>query len=183
MACCVVPPRQEGRTRRHERGAGCDGRGSVDTTGDVAADGEVVWSWRPDAGAKSVDRTADDGGKRARSPGRARISRKTIAQGRPDDPPVPVVLPRAFFVARGPWVRWAPGLPCALCFFEGLVLQTTRARKRAETVDVRPGGFPECCIKFLLVIVFCAEITSPGAAPRMPPYAHRACSGRRPAVS
>src|SRR5580692_12874627 len=39
-----------------------------------------------------------DGGKRARSPGRARISRKTIAQGRPDDPPVPVVLPRAFLL-------------------------------------------------------------------------------------
>src|SRR5262249_61192881 len=46
----------------------------------------------------------DDGGKRARSPGRLRISRKTIAQGRPVDPPVPVVLPRAFF-ARGPWVH------------------------------------------------------------------------------
>ncbi len=42
----------KGRTRRHERGAGCDGRGDVDTTSDVAADGEVVWSWRPDAGAK-----------------------------------------------------------------------------------------------------------------------------------
>jgi hypothetical protein len=52
VASCGVPSRQEGRTRRHERGAGCDGRGSVDTTSDVAADGEVVWSWRPDAGAK-----------------------------------------------------------------------------------------------------------------------------------
>ena len=41
-----------------------------------------------------------DGGKRARSPGRSRISRKTIAQGRPDDPPVPVVLPRAFCCTR-----------------------------------------------------------------------------------
>jgi hypothetical protein len=34
----------------------------------------------------------------SRSPGRSRISRKAIAQGRPDDPPVPVVLPRAFFL-------------------------------------------------------------------------------------
>jgi hypothetical protein len=34
--------------------------------------GEVVWSWRPDAGAKSAVRPADDGGKKARSPGRAR---------------------------------------------------------------------------------------------------------------
>src|SRR5216683_3085560 len=58
-------------------GTGCDGRGSVRRvkcarTSDVAADGEVVWFWRPDAGAKSVVRPTDDGGKRARSPGRAR---------------------------------------------------------------------------------------------------------------
>jgi hypothetical protein len=46
-----------------------------------------------------------DGGKRARSPGRSRISRKTIAQGRSDDPATPVVLPRATFYARGPRVR------------------------------------------------------------------------------
>jgi hypothetical protein len=37
------------------------------------ADGEVVWSWRPDAGVKfSRIFRASDGGKRARSPGRAR---------------------------------------------------------------------------------------------------------------
>ena len=38
------------------------------------ADGEGVWSWRPDAGAKFLRRKLlrDDGGKRARSPGRAR---------------------------------------------------------------------------------------------------------------
>jgi hypothetical protein len=61
-----------------------------------------VWSWRPDAGAKFSRKRfrGSDGGKRARSPGRARISRKTSAQGRPDDPPVPVVLPRAFCCTR-----------------------------------------------------------------------------------
>jgi hypothetical protein len=38
------------------------------------ADGEVVWSWRPDAGAKFVRSKllAGDGGKKARSPRRAR---------------------------------------------------------------------------------------------------------------
>jgi hypothetical protein len=38
------------------------------------ADGEVVWSWRPDAGAKFARSKllAGDGGKKARSPGRAR---------------------------------------------------------------------------------------------------------------
>ncbi len=39
------------------------------------ADGEVVWSWHPDADAKWATmhtHRADDGGKKARSPGRAR---------------------------------------------------------------------------------------------------------------
>jgi len=50
--------------------------------------------------AKTLMRLAGDGGNQAWSPGRSRISRKTIAQGRPDDPPVPVVLPRAFCCTR-----------------------------------------------------------------------------------
>jgi hypothetical protein len=56
-------------------------------TSGAAADGEVVWSWRRDAGAKlamTLTRCAGDGGKTARSPGRSRIIRKTIAQGMPD---------------------------------------------------------------------------------------------------
>jgi hypothetical protein len=70
------------------------------------ADGEVVWSWRPDAGVKSakmLPHLADDGGKRARSQGRARISRKTIAQGRPDDR-LNLWFCRVLLSARGPWV-------------------------------------------------------------------------------
>src|SRR5260370_28926324 len=50
--------------------------------------------------SKTLTRLADDGGNQARSPGRSRISRQTVAQGRPDDPPVPVVLPRAFCCTR-----------------------------------------------------------------------------------
>jgi hypothetical protein len=40
----------------------------------AVADGEVVWSWRRDAGVKFVrgEPLAGDGGKKARSPGRAR---------------------------------------------------------------------------------------------------------------
>jgi len=41
-------------------------------TNGIDADGKVVWSWRPDAGVKSVGWSADDGSKTARSPGRAR---------------------------------------------------------------------------------------------------------------
>src|SRR5260370_24158797 len=62
------------------------GRSSCATSG-VCADGDVVWSWRSDAGvklAKTLTRLADDGGNQAWSPGRSRISRKAIAQGRPE---------------------------------------------------------------------------------------------------
>jgi hypothetical protein len=41
-------------------------------TNDDIADGEVVWSWRPDAGAKfakTLSRLAGDGGKQARFTG------------------------------------------------------------------------------------------------------------------
>jgi|EndMetStandDraft_5_1072996.scaffolds.fasta_scaffold435295_1 hypothetical protein len=39
-------------------------------TNGADADGEIVWSWRPDAGAKLArDDLADDGGKKARFPG------------------------------------------------------------------------------------------------------------------
>ena len=43
-------------------------------TNDVVADGEVVWSRPPDAEAKraSLDKRTRDGGKKARSPRRAR---------------------------------------------------------------------------------------------------------------
>jgi hypothetical protein len=46
-------------------------------TNGVDADGEIVWSWPPDAEAKlaGVTNAASDGGKKARSPGRSRISR------------------------------------------------------------------------------------------------------------
>jgi hypothetical protein len=37
------------------------------------ADGEVVWSWRPDAGVQAPGKLPEgEGGKKARSPGRAR---------------------------------------------------------------------------------------------------------------
>ena len=77
-------------------------------TNDVVADGQAVWSWRPDAGAKSAKmrpHLAGDGGKRARSPGRARSKplKPLRREGRTISAE-PVVLPRAFFAARGPWV-------------------------------------------------------------------------------
>src|SRR5258705_11152248 len=63
--------------RRHERGAGCGGRGSVrraiaSRTNDAEAYGQVVAFWRPNAGVKSAIKSAGDGVKQAWSPGRAR---------------------------------------------------------------------------------------------------------------
>jgi hypothetical protein len=57
-------------------------------TNDADADGEVVWSWRPDARRRwrQVLRSdpQDDGGKKARSPGSTKEAVKTIARGKPD---------------------------------------------------------------------------------------------------
>jgi hypothetical protein len=53
-------------------------------TSDADRDGEIAWSWRPDAGVKPArdEREATEAIKPG-TPGRARISRKTIAQGMP----------------------------------------------------------------------------------------------------
>src|SRR5882724_8164444 len=40
---------------------------------------------------------------------------KTIAQGRPDDPPVPVVLPRAFLLHADHGCGGHPAFPAPLC--------------------------------------------------------------------
>jgi hypothetical protein len=40
-------------------------RAHVARTNDADADGEVVWSWRSEAGAKAAESFADDGGNQA----------------------------------------------------------------------------------------------------------------------
>jgi hypothetical protein len=72
------PARGAFRDRHDALGWGCDGRGRrqalfvPDET--LSAYGEVVWSWRRDAGAKFLRSKLlrGDGGNKARSPGRAR---------------------------------------------------------------------------------------------------------------
>ena len=57
----------------------------------AAAYGEVVWSWRRDPGATPArDYRAGNGGKKGRSPGRARISRKPLRGESRDVSAVPV---------------------------------------------------------------------------------------------
>ena len=74
--CILAPSRlvqRDGRVVTNVE-AGCDGRESRVRRTLARTDGEVVWSWRPDAGAKSATLTklAGDGSKKARFPGRAR---------------------------------------------------------------------------------------------------------------
>ena len=58
----------------------------VPLTNGTEAYGEVVWSWRPDAGVKFLRSKLlrDDGGKKAGHRGEREVSRKTIARGRPE---------------------------------------------------------------------------------------------------
>ena len=85
---------------RHERAAGCGGREAVrrDERKRCGRRSRVVLTprrWRQVCGKQNF--SADDGGKKARSPGRARISRNTIAQGKPDASGVTCGATRALF--------------------------------------------------------------------------------------
>jgi len=52
---------------RHERAVGCGGREACERRTQGGADGEAVWSRRPDAGVKFCgDDPQGDGGKKAR---------------------------------------------------------------------------------------------------------------------
>ena len=73
---------------------------------------------------------ADDGGKKARSPGRSRISRKTIAQGRPVAPAEPVVLPRAFCCTRTMGASRRPAFPAPSRCDEGVRSKNSDATRR-----------------------------------------------------
>src|SRR5579871_6030223 len=96
------------------------------------ADGEVVWSWRLDAGVNSRQCFAlrGDGDKKARSPGRAR--RKPLKPLRREGRESPANLwwtyLRAFyFCTRSCGCASAPGFPCALSQ-EGLRSKLGRPR-------------------------------------------------------
>jgi hypothetical protein len=123
-------------------GAGCGGRGR---RLDEGAGARTVKSCGPDASTlasswwKSF--SANDGGKKARSPGRSRISRKTIAWGMSGDPGdlavntrVHTHYPHAHTRLR---VRLAPGIPRAL--FGGRTYQATFGRIASR----KCGGVPK----------------------------------------
>ena len=109
-------------------------------TNAVVAYGEIVWVRRPDAGVKfwgSQRCPRAMVSQKAGSPGRSRISRKAIAQGRPDASAKPVCSCAAFLLQLShmrPRVRRAPGLPCALYSSRGTTKCKPSGASRRENV-------------------------------------------------
>jgi hypothetical protein len=116
---------------------------------DVIADGEIVWFWRPDAGAQvSQIYPRGDGGKKARSPGRSRISRNTIAQGMPVVAGEPVVANAcALCCTRGRGCIGHPAFPVPSSSNEGGwsgQLGRNRAARTRTLVSLRGHVSPRC---------------------------------------
>jgi hypothetical protein len=121
-----VPPRHEGRTRRHDTRGGmrwprrlvttsevdrpCAGAAAVRCCGAGArsfADVEIVWSRHPDAGvnvATTLTRRARDGGQKARRTREITYKTSTHRAGNAGCSAGPVVTAACFFSAGGPWV-------------------------------------------------------------------------------
>ena len=111
----------------------------------AAAYGEVVWSWRRDRGVYPARLCGlGNGDNKRRSPGRARISRKAIARGKPGCLGCTCLIRvRCFYflhtVLRA---QSAPGFPCALCSREG---QRIAKLGRNRAVRTRAHVFPRHC--------------------------------------
>src|SRR6266480_3902102 len=87
---CPVP--MEGRlANRHERGAGCGGRGSARDERGLLRTVKSCGSDAPIVGVKSARRRAGDGVKKRGHRGEREVSRKTIARGMPGRSGVTVV--------------------------------------------------------------------------------------------
>jgi hypothetical protein len=107
------------RTKRYQRTAKSCGPGAAT----VASIHVALW-WR------------GNGDKNRRSPGRVRISRKTIARGKPGCPGCTCSSTRVLFSTglshTGLRAQSAPGFPCALCQREGQRDCKTQAKSRRE---------------------------------------------------
>ena len=82
----TVPPHQRGVSRSSRTWGGMRWTRSRRQTTDAGADGQAVWSWRSEAGAKFLGSKLlrDDGGNQAMVTGEsAEYAVKTIARGRP----------------------------------------------------------------------------------------------------
>ena len=131
---CIMPPScpARGASRESSRTLGQDAVDAMMSRAPLARDerhsSRTAKSCGPDArnaGVKSSRGQRLSGAmvsKGSDSPGRARISRRAIAQGRPECSRFTCMLVCAFLCASmhtRPRVRRAPGLPCALCVLGG----------------------------------------------------------------
>jgi hypothetical protein len=94
----------------------------VPLTSGAEADGEIVWSWRRDAGVKSAEVIPPATVAKEPFTGESTYKpSKPFAQGRPDQFGEPVVITLVCFLTSHARLRvhWAPGFPCALYSFEG----------------------------------------------------------------
>jgi hypothetical protein len=101
--------------------------------------GQVVWSWRRDAGAKLVERSAGDGDNKPAHRGEYEVRRNTIAQGMSVCSPLTCMLVCAFSLCAmhtRPRVQRAPGIPCALCSPGGTTNLQSSGETRRENEDV-----------------------------------------------
>src|ERR1700693_1252347 len=106
-------------------------------TGEPDADGEVVWFWRSEAGAKVAGQVARTTvATKQRSPRRARISRKTIAWGMPDVSGASAVNTRVHTPTtkrtRGCGCIGHPAFPAPSPFPEGGSLNSSGPRRAAR---------------------------------------------------
>ncbi|MEA2981439.1 MAG: hypothetical protein QOF09_3262 [Alphaproteobacteria bacterium] len=108
---------------------------------------------------------ANNGDNKRRSPGRARISRKAIARGKPGCLGC-TCQTRAFFYPLHTVLRAqsAPGFPCALCGSEGQRDGKTRAKQAARTRTYAPSLTPEAQAK----VTASMGVPSPGGLPCKP---------------
>ena len=125
---CHLIPEEGRRPSPPNVGMGCGGRGrrqacffAPDET--PTAYGEVVWSWRRDAGVKFVSKSSR--ATVANKPvhrGERGISRKTIAQGEPECFPLNLYARVRFLCASSARDRGCsahPAFPAPSCFSEG----------------------------------------------------------------
>jgi hypothetical protein len=116
---------------RHDTWCGMRWTRSCRKTCGTVAYGQAVWSCFPDAGINPGSRARGMVAKKPGTPGRARSSRKAIAQGVPGVSALPDDLCALYpFQHTRLRVRRAPGIPCALCFRRRDVDATTRAESR-----------------------------------------------------
>jgi hypothetical protein len=144
-ALLILPSRldQRGVSRSSRTwSAGCGGRGGARRRRAPLRTAKSCGPDAPTLASSFVEVTPrGDGGKRARSPGRARRTPlKPLRREGRTDPPTPVVTTVCYFFAHGPRVQRAPGLPCALLFSGRMnFLEKLGRIARRENADVCLG--------------------------------------------